>query len=98
MRDQRTDQLIEEADLDPKIVSIVHALHNNGYTTWNSCQGGPGHSTTVALIELETDELTSQDRETIRGVVRRYTSVPFSVRRSPLQVGEHYRLVFKAPL
>ncbi len=50
---QRARELYFEPPLDEGIRGIVHILVSNGVETFESCQGGPGHSFPEPTVRFE---------------------------------------------
>ncbi len=97
-RPQEMSLPLDKAPLDKKVVLLVRALNEAGYTTAGSCQGGRGHGCIVGLIEFEygvgEGGFNAQERQEIREIVRRFTNVPFKF-RSFYRIA---RLLFDRPL
>jgi hypothetical protein len=51
-RSHRTDPLPALDGLDPKIAAYVGILRNHGVETYESCQGGEGHSAVEPIVRF----------------------------------------------
>ena len=84
-------ELVEEDLRD-----LLEDLNIEGYTTTSSCSGHlrATGEITGGLIELAPHRVTtSEDVEAVAEIVRRHTSVPFTIRR-----GRYNRIKFQSPL
>ena len=90
-------------ELDPRIKDIVNDLSDAGYVTTYSCQGrSKNHpegmwETGVVGLAGEPSDMTKENREEIRAIVKEHTTVPFRIETN--HVGAFpLRIQFSGPI
>ncbi len=93
-------QAAELSDLDPGIAETVHALRRCGVPTYESCQGGPGHTFPEPTVRFSGGReqgvqvlgLALQLRLPVRALKRVWRVVDGE------PVGPHWELTFYPPM
>lgn len=89
---------IYEPPLDPGIAPYVEALHEAGFETFESCQGGDGHAYTEPTIRLHGDR--SEGLRALAFALQRHYPVKALRRSWPVidrePAAPNWELVFRA--